>query len=266
MRVGAEEVCAANNCEIIYLAPTNANNLEEESRLVDDLIVKDVDGIVLVPVDSEGIVPAIERANDAGIPVALANTNANGGDVITFSAVENYEAMTLVAQYLVDTMGGVGKVIVLDGMPAAQTAQDRKRAVDDVFAANPGIEVIATQLADMQRAKGLTVMENLIQAYPEFDAVIALNDEMALGAIEALDAAGLVGQVYVAGFDANNDALKAIRDGRMLVTIFQNGPAQAGDAVLALIDYLAGKDVPTRIKTTPILATIDTLDQFTIED
>ncbi len=90
MRVGAEEAAAENNSEIVYLAPTDPNNLEEQTRLVDDLIAKGVDGIVLVPVASEGLVPAIERANEAGIPVALANTNATGGEVITFSAVENY--------------------------------------------------------------------------------------------------------------------------------------------------------------------------------
>lgn len=264
MRVGGEEAAAKNNSEIVYLAPTQPNNLEEQTRLVDDLIARKVDGIVLVPVDSAGIVPAIERANEAGIPVALANTRATGGEVITFSAVENYDAMTLVAQYLVDELDGVGKVIVLDGIPSIQTSQDRKKAVDDVFAANPGIEVIVTQLADMQRAKGLTVMENLIQAYPEFDAVIALNDEMALGAIEALDAAGLIGTVKVAGFDGNNDALKAVRDGRMTVTIFQNGPAQAGDAVQALVDYLAGKVVPERIQTQAVLVNKDTIKQFTI--
>jgi ABC-type sugar transport system substrate-binding protein len=101
MHAGAKEVADANNAEIIYLAPTKPNNLEEQTRLVDDLIAKKVDGIVLVPVDSAGIVPAIERANAAGIPVALANTNAKGGKVVTFSAVENYEAMTLVAEALV---------------------------------------------------------------------------------------------------------------------------------------------------------------------
>lgn len=266
MHEGAKAVAEANNSEIIYLAPTQANNLEEQTRLVDDLIAKKVDGIVLVPVDSAGIVPAIERANAAGIPVALANTRANGGEFITFSAVENYDAMVLVAEKFVEELGGEGKVIVLDGLPGAQTAIDRLRAITDVFAKNPGIEVLATQPADMQRAMGLTVMENLIQAYPEFDGVIALNDEMALGAIEALDAAGLVGTVKVAGFDGNNDALKALRDGRMTVSMFQNAPAQAGDAVQALLDHLAGKEVPERITTKAILITAANVGDFTIKE
>jgi ribose transport system substrate-binding protein len=253
MHAGAKEVAEANNAEIIYLAPTKPNNLEEQTRLVDDLIAKKVDGIVLVPVDSAGIVPAIERANAAGIPVALANTNAKGGKVVTFSAVENYEAMTLVAEALVKKMGGKGKVIILEGTAGAQTAIDRKKALDDVFAKNPGIEVIASQTAEYARAKGLEVMENLMQTYPEFNAVVGCNDEMALGAIEALDAAGRLKDTMVAGFDGNSDALKAITDGRMTVTCFQNGPKQGGDAVQALLDFLAGKTVPERIKTTAVV-------------
>jgi len=105
MHEGAKEVAAANNIDLIYLAPTKPYNLEEQTRLVEDLIEKKVDGIVLVPVDSAGIVPVIERVNKAGIPIALANTNATGGDVVTFSAIENYEAMTLIGEYMVEKLG-----------------------------------------------------------------------------------------------------------------------------------------------------------------
>lgn len=263
MHEGALEVAEKNNAEIIYLAPTQANNLEEQTRLVDDLITRKVDGIVLVPVDSEGIIPAIERANAAGIPVALANTKANGGEFITFSAVENYDAMTQVAEYMVEKLGGKGKVVILEGTAGAQTAIDRLRAINDVLARYPDIEILASQTADFTRAKALEVMENLLQTYPEIDAVLACNDEMALGAIEALDAAGRLEGTLVSGFDGNNDALKAVESGRMLVTMFQNAPAQAGDAVQALIDYLNGKPVEERIKTEAVLVDSSNVSEFT---
>ena len=104
MRSGAQKVCDAKGIEMIYLAPTVANNVEEQTRLVDDLIAKKVDGFVLVPVDSTAMVPAIERVNAAGIPLALANTNANGGKRITFAAIQNYDAMLLVAEYMAKAM------------------------------------------------------------------------------------------------------------------------------------------------------------------
>ncbi len=134
--------------------------------------------------------------------------------------------------------------------------------MDDVLAKYPDIEVLASQTADFQRAQGLTVMENLLQAYPEIDAVIACNDEMALGAVEALDAAGRLADTMVFGFDGNNDALKAVSEGRMVATCFQNPQMQAGDAVQALIDYIGGKEVAERIQTTAILVTKDNVAEF----
>jgi ribose transport system substrate-binding protein len=253
MHGGAVAVAEMNNAKIVYLAPSQANNLEEQARLVDDLITQKVDGIVLVPVDSEGIIPAIERANAAGIPVALANTKAYGGAYITFSAIENYDAMTRVTEYVVEKLGGKGKVIILEGTAGAQSGIDRLKAINDVLSKNPDIEIVASQTAEMNRAKGLEVMENLLQTYDEFDAVLAANDEMALGAIEALDAAGRLKGTIVSGFDGNSDALKAVSVGRMTVTMFQNAPAQAGDAVQALLDFLAGKEVPARIQTKAVL-------------
>jgi len=262
MHEGALAVAAENNVEIIYLAPTQANNLEEQTRLVDDLITRKVDGIVLVPVDSEGIVPAIERANAAGIPVALANTRANGGEFITFSAVENYDAMTEVAEYVAEKLGGTGKVVIIEGTAGAQTAIDRLAAINDVLAKNPNIEILASQTAEFQRAKALEVMENLLQTHPEIDAVLACNDEEAMGAIEALDAAGRLEGTIVSGFDGNSDALKAVTAGRMTVTMFQNAPAQAGDAVQALLDFLAGKSVEERIRTGAVLVNSTNVADF----
>lgn len=259
MKDGAEEVAKQNGADLIYLAPTKANNLEEQTRLIEDLIQRKVDGIVLVPVDSDGIVPVIKRANSAGIPVALANTNANGGQAVTFSAIENYDAMVMVAEYMASRLKGQGKVIILEGTAGAQTTTDRLRAISDVLKKYPGISVLASQTADNQRAKGLQVMENLAQTYSSIDAVFCTNDEMALGAVEALDAANRLGKIMVTGFDANNDALKAVMDGRMVVTMDQNPQKQAGDAVQALIDYIGGKKVPKRIVTPGVVVTKDNI-------
>lgn len=259
MKDGAEKVAMENGVEFIYLAPTKANNLEEQTRLMEDLIQRKVDGIVVVPVDSDGIVPVIKRANNAGIPVALANTNANGGQVVTFSAIENYDAMIMVAEYMAGKLKGRGKVIILEGTAGAQTTTDRLRAINDVLKKYPGISVLASQTADNQRAKGLQVMENLAQTYSAIDAVLCTNDEMALGAVEALDAAHRLDKIMVSGFDANNDALKAVMDGRIAVTMDQNPQKQAGDAVQALLDYLGGKKVAKRIVTPGVVVTMDNI-------
>lgn len=262
MKEGAEKVAEENGAKLIYLAPTKSNNLEEETRLVEDLIQRKVDGIVLVPVDSAGIVPVIERANKAGILVALANTNANGGNVVTFSAIENYDAMTVVTEYVMSKLGGKGNVIIVEGAPGAQTTTDRLRAIHDVIQKYPGVKILASQPADNQRAKAMQVMDNLLQTYGKVDAVLCNNDEEALGAIEALDSAGRLGKTMVAGFDGNDDALKAISEGRMLVSMNQNPQKQAGDALKALIDAHAGKTVQKRIVTDGILLTKENVGNY----
>lgn len=263
MHQGAVAFAEENNIEVIYLAPTQALNVEEQTRLIEDLIERKVDGIVLAPADSKASVPSVERVNEAGIPIALANTILfGGGEYVTFSAIENYEVMTLVGQYVIDKLGGKGKVIVLEGAPGAQTAIDRSRAVVDLLAKYPDIELLASQTAEFQRAMGMQVMENLLQVHPVIDAVIATNDEMALGAIEALDAAGRLGKTMVSGFDANKDALKAILDGRMLVSADQNVGLQAADAMQALLDHLNGKTPPARIRTQAVLVDKSNVDQF----
>lgn len=262
MKEEFEKVCAANGVDSIYLAPTKANNLEEQTRLVEDLIQKKVDGIVLVPVDSDGIVPVVKRANAAGVPISLANSKTFGGEVVTLSAIENYDAMLLIAELMVSKLNQKGKVIILEGPAGAQTNTDRLRAVRDVLAKYPGITVLASQTADFQRAKGLQVMENLSQTFTQFDAVLSMNDEMALGAIEALDAAKRLKNVLISGFDASDPALQAVYDGKMTVTMDQNPRKQAGDAAQALIDFINGKQVPSRIVTPGILVTKDNISLY----
>ena len=262
MHEGTRAWCDEQGYDLIYLAPTKPNNLEEQNRLMDDVIAKQVDGIVLCPVDSAGVVPAIERATAAGILVSVAATGATGGGFVTYSGTDNYEGMKMVAEYVAEALNYKGKVIVLDGLLGASVGQDRRRGVDDTLAKYPDIEILGRQDAEMQRAKGMQVMENLLQTHPELDAVLAANDEEALGAIEALDAAGLLGSTVVAGFDGNAEALKAVRDGRMLVTLVQMPERMAIDGFKAILDAKAGKDVPKRLVTEMVLATKDTWQLF----
>jgi len=253
MRQGAEVAAKKHNIELTTYAPTKPDNVEEQIRIMEDLIQKKVDAIIIVPADSNGIVPGIERANAANIPVALANSNAFGGKVITFTGVENYAGMVQVAEYMAKKLGGKGNVVILEGVPGAQTAMDRKRAADDVLKKYPDIKVLASQTALNQRGEGMSVMENLLQRFPTIDAVFGTNDEMALGAIEALDAAKRLDKTMVSGFDCNNDAVRAISQGRMVVTLDQQPGEQAASALEAAVQFLQGKDVPKRIVTPAAL-------------
>jgi ribose transport system substrate-binding protein len=167
--------------------------------------------------------------------------------VATWTGAQNRDVGYDIAKYGLEVLGGKGDVIILEGTPGNQTAIDRKQGFDDAIAEYPDINVLASQTARYSRVEGMRVMENLVQRFPKIDLVIACNDEMALGAIEALDGAGRLDKTMVTGFDANNDALKSIAEGKMLATGDQRPDAQGYWAVVAAYCYLEGMPVPKDI-------------------
>jgi ribose transport system substrate-binding protein len=247
MRAGAEKAGKDLDIDIKTLAPIKPYNVEEQLRFMEDGITQKVDAICVVPADSKGIVPGIKKANKAGIPVVTPNSRAYGGDVTTWTGAQNRDVGYDIAKYALKELGGKGDVIILEGTPGNQTAIDRKKGFDDAIAEHKGIKVLASQTAKYSRVEGMRVMENLVQRFPKIDLVIACNDEMALGAIEALDAAGRLSKTKVTGFDANNDALKSIAEGKMLATGDQRPDAQGYWGVVAAYCYLEGMPVPKDI-------------------
>jgi len=247
MRAGAEKAGEDLGIEIKTLAPIKPYNVEEQLRFMEDGITQKVDAICVVPADSKGIVPGIEKANKAGIPVVTPNSKAYGGKVLTWTGAQNQEVGYDIANYAINAIGGKGNVIILEGTPGNQTAIDRAKGFNDAIAEHSGIKLLASQTAKYSRVEGMRVMENLAQRFPDVDLVIAANDEMALGAIEALDAAGRLSKTKVTGFDANNDALKSISEGKMLATGDQRPDAQGYWGVVAAYCYLEGMPVPKEI-------------------
>jgi ribose transport system substrate-binding protein len=247
MLEGAKKAAKDLNLEIKGLAPIKPNNVEEQIRMMEDAITMKVDAIVVVPADSKGIIPGIERANRAGVPVMTSNTRAFGGKVIGWDGAPNEDAAYIIAKHFLETLAGKGNVIILEGVPGAQTAIDRKAGIDRAIKEFPNVKVLASQTAKFSRVEGMRVMENLLQQFPKIDGVICANDEMALGAIEAIDAAKRLKEIKVSGFDGNNDAIKSIAEGRLVVTGAQRPDAQAYWGVMAAYMYLEGYPVPKDI-------------------
>ena len=240
MKKGGELAAKDLGIELTYYAPIKPDNVLEQISIMENLIIRKVDCIVVVPADSKGIIPGIQKANQAGIVVVTSNTRAFGGEVVSHVGVGNYEAAYEAAKYLINKLGGQGKVIILEGTPGSETAMERKRGFDDAIREYPDITVLTSQTAKYVRKEGMRVMENLLERFPKIDAVIAANDEMALGAIEAIKAAGRMGEIIISGFDANDDAVKAVARGELLVTVDQGPVEQAYWAVLAGYVYLQG--------------------------
>jgi ribose transport system substrate-binding protein len=231
-----------------------------QASQVEDFITKGVDLIMVNPVDSDAIVPSVEAANAAGIPVIAVDRGAAGGDVVATVASDNVLGGTMAGEYLFELMGNAGEVLELQGISGTSAAQDRGEGFQIALDAETGITRVAQQTANFARAEGLTVTENLLQANADATGLFAHNDDMALGAVEAAAAAGRA--LIIVGFDAAPDAIQAIADGTMAGTIAQQ-PVLIGElAVEAAMKVLAGDTVPTVIAVPVALVTPDNVNEF----
>ena len=239
---GIKELADENKTKTIVSDAQNDSS--KQSNDVDDLIQQDVDVLLINPVDSSAIQPAVEAANQANIPVIALDRSSDGGEVLTLVASDNVIGGEMAANYIVEQLGEKAKVVQLEGIPGASATRERGEGFDNI--AKDKLEVVDSQAADFDRAKGLTVMENMLQSNADIKAVFAQNDEMALGALEALKAAGKK-DVLVIGFDGNDDALKSVKAGELSGTIAQQPTEMGKLALQAAYDYFAGKEVKDKI-------------------
>jgi len=225
LRDGAQAAAKKMNVNLVVLDAQNDS--AREASQIEDLIQKNVAVIAINPTDSDAIVPTIKKINAARIPVITVDRGANGGVVAAHIASDNVAGGKMAAQYVAKRLKGKGSVVMLEGIAGTSAARDRGKGFRDGLKAYPGIKLVAVQTADFDRAKGLSVMENILQAQKKIGAVFAQNDEMALGAIQAIAAAKRQKEMFVVGFDAIGDALAAIKAGTMAATIAQQ-PKEMG--------------------------------------
>ncbi|TFH61965.1 ribose ABC transporter substrate-binding protein RbsB [Peribacillus frigoritolerans] len=210
---------------------------------IEDLILQKVDVLLVNPTDSAAISSAVKDANDAGIPVITIDRSSDEGDIETFIASDNVAGGEMAAEYLVKELGEKAKVVELEGVSGASATRERGKGFHNI--ADKQLEVLTSQTAEFDRTKGLNVMENILQGNKDIQAVFAHNDEMALGAIEAIKAAGK--DIIVVGFDGNDDALKAVENGELKATIAQQPALIGEEAVNAAEKILKGDKVDDTI-------------------
>ena len=261
-RVGAEKAGKALGVTIETVAPTKPDNIEEQTRLVEDWIVKKPDAFVFVPVDYKALVPAIEKVNKAGIPVIGYNNRMTGVDLVTYIGSDDEVIGYELSKYLFKSMGGKGKVVHIDGVPAAITAQNRKKGFDRAMKETPGIELLASQPGNYRRLPAVQVFENLMQRFPVIDAVFCANDDMAVGIAEALAAAGRGGKTGVVGVAGIPDGTAAVAAGRMFATADFSGHDQAYLGVTAAVRQLRKQPVPKEIILPVVIVSKDNVKNF----
>lgn len=233
LKSGIEERAKELGYSVVVL--DSQNDPAKEVSNMEDLTVKNVDIVLLNPVDSDSAVASVMIANNYDLPVVTVDRAANGGNVKTHIASDNAVGGSMAAEYLIEQLNGSGNIVELEGTAGSSAARDRGQGFDDKIAES-NINIIAKQIADFDRTQGLTVMENILQSKGNIDAVFAQNDEMALGAQKALEDMEM-NDVLVVGFDATDDAVNAVNKGTMAATVAQQ-PLLIGQTAVDAIDKI----------------------------
>jgi ribose transport system substrate-binding protein len=241
LKEGAESMAEEMGIEILTVDAQDDAAAQLSS--VEDLLIKQIDVLIVNPVDGNAVVSAITAANDAGVPVITVDRGAEGGDVVSHIASDNVAGGEMAGDYIAEQLGEEGKVVELEGIPGTSAARDRGKGFNQAMDKYAGMEVIARQPAGFDRAEGMTVMENILQGNPEIDAVFAHNDNMALGAMEAIAAAGRSDEIMIVGFDAIDDAVAAVEAGGLAATIAQKPDLMGEMAVETAIKVANGEEV-----------------------
>lgn len=258
LRDGAQSAANEANAELIIADAQN--DASKQQNDLQNFVTQQVDAILVNPVDSEAIVPAIEAANGADIPVIALDRGAEGGEIATTIASDNVQGGRLAGEELIRLVES-GPVAQLEGIPGTSAARDRGQGFQEAIDAQDAVEVVASQSANFDRNQGLNVTENILQANPEIKGIFAQNDEMALGAVRALgDRAG--SEVKIVGFDAVEDALKAIQDGTMNATVAQQPDRIGSLGVENAMKVIDGESIPESIPVEVKLVTRENVSEF----
>jgi ribose transport system substrate-binding protein len=258
LRDGAQSAADEAGAELIVSDAQNDTAQQQDD--IQNFVTQQVNVILVNPVDSDAVVPAIEAANQANIPVIALDRGASGGEIATTIASDNVQGGNMAGEELIRLVSS-GSVAQLEGTPGADPARDRGQGFQDAIDAQSAVEVVASQTANFDRAEGLNVAENILQANPEIAGIFAQNDEMALGAVQALgESAG--DEVKVVGFDATEDGLSAIQDGTMNATVAQQ-PTEIGSlGVENAISVINGESVEENIPVEVQLVTQENVSEF----
>jgi inositol transport system substrate-binding protein len=256
MEVRAEEL------QVKLIVNDAQRNAEKQVQHVESFIAQKVDAIILNPCEVDGSSPAVDRALAAGIPIVNVNSETRS-EPTAFVGSHDEEAARLAMEFIAERLGAQGNIAMMHGFMGQAAQLKRDQGAREVLRKNPGLTLIAEQTAEWDRAKAMALMENWIQSSgSEIDAVFAHNDEMGMGAVIALEQAGLKDEVVVASVDAIADALLAVKAGRLDATVFQDAKGQGSTAVETALTLARGEQCQKEVFIPFRLVTRENVDKF----
>jgi ribose transport system substrate-binding protein len=262
MQRGAQEAASREGIQLVVQAAEREIDVEKQMQIIENLLQTGIRALIVTPSGSREIASAIAKANRADVPVIVVDTRVdpkaaadNKLKIASFIGSDNYEGGRLAGEYLAKSTGGKARVAILEGIPGHETGDSRLRGFREAVQQHPGMTVVASQPANWERDLGFTVFQNMLQAHRDIDALFACSDLMALGAVEAIAAAGRSGSIRVVGFDALDDARKMIEAGRMEASVAQSPRDMGRIAVESAARLLRGDTVAANQKVPIALVT-----------
>jgi ribose transport system substrate-binding protein len=259
----AKEKGAAEGFDVIVVSPTSETAIAEQVNIIEDFIEKKVDLLALGVNDVRAVVPVLKKAMEAGIPVVIFDTQTPLPDLEVTSLIgsDNVEGGRIVGRYAVKLLNGKGNVAIIEGFPGQDCNVDRLQGFHEIVDKYPEIKVVASQPANWERALGMSVMENILEANPTLDLIFALCDDMALGALKSIEASGR--KIPVLSIDGNEEAFLAVRDGRLQSTIAQF-PDMMGEMIITKVAdaLIKGETIPLKLPSPIINVTKENVADF----
>jgi len=264
---GAKAEAARLGVTLLVQAGSRHADVEEQVRIIEDMIARKVDAICLVAAHTTGVISGVEKALAAKIPVVMVDNDLDramwkekGNPDIPFIGSKNYDGAKMVAEYALNTLKIAGwKAALLTGVEGNSAAIDRKAGFMDTVKGK--VDVVATQTANWEVEQGYTVFQNMLQGHPEIKFLFACNDNMALGAVRAIKEAGRK-DIAVIGYDAIPAALDLVKKGQMKATLAQFPAVMGATAVETALKMSNGEKVEMRIYTKLEVITTEKVDQF----
>jgi ABC-type sugar transport system substrate-binding protein len=257
---GANEAAKTLGTQVTVLAPPQESDVPSQIAQIEDAVTKGVDGIAIAPTDPAALAPVLQKAIDAGVKVVFIDTKGQN-EGVTFIGTNNEAGAKLAGEYMCKTLKSGDKVAILQGIITQSTGKARAEGAKAGLSAC-GLNIVAETPAEWDKAKGQAAMEDILTKNPDLKGVFGSNDNMALGAVQAIKNAGLTGKILVVGFDANPDAAAAILAGDMNASVAQ-APSNMGKlGVENLIKLIQGESIPPVIDTGTELVTKDNADKY----
>lgn len=248
--------------EVELLMQDAEGDISKQLAQCEAMVAQCVDAIILNAMDAEGSGACVDLCNENGIPIIECNTMTTNTNYNSYVGSNDVEAGEIQGNYISELLGGKGEICIMYGVMGQSPQIYRKEGYDNTILKETGITLLTDQTANWKRDEALALAESLILAYPDLDAILVQNDDMAMGALQAVEAAGKLDSISVSGIDAIPDALQAVKDGKMSCTVFQDSKGQGSKSVDVALEWAKGEAQDKEVLIPFILVTKDNADEY----